>query len=251
MSAFMCLDVGNTRLKWQVALEGRIIAQGACSSAYPAVELPGPLAQLVTRVAVSSVVGTRVLDNIKGMLSGIRASEPQFVVSVRQWGALTNGYHDPEKLGVDRWLAMVAAVEEYEGPLIVVDAGTALTVDGVQSSGQHLGGYIAPGLRTMLKSLGDSTAGIPTEALTAARPGATSASTREAVCQGVIEASRGLIDRAVAYMRARENCEPSVVVTGGDRRLIAYQGSGWHLRPDLVLRGLRHVAGDLNRFAPP
>ena len=251
MSAVLCLDVGNTRLKWQVAAAGHVIAQGATASASPVIDITKPVLKLVTQVVVSSVLGESTMKVLEPALKMVPVTKLSFVGSRRAWGALTNGYDDPARLGVDRWLAMIAAVAEHPTPVVVVDAGTALTVDGVTSTGQHLGGYIVPGLRTMLRSLGESTAAIPTEALSAAAPGARSASTRDAVCNGVVEASRGLVDRAVTYLRNRENLEPTVVVTGGDRRLVAYERSGWCLCPDLVLRGIRHVAGDLNRFAPP
>jgi type III pantothenate kinase len=164
---------------------------------------------------------------------------------------LINGYHDPGKLGVDRWLAMIAASDEFGLPVVVVDAGTALTVDGVGMAGRHLVGYIVPGLRTMLRSLGEATAGLNIEELSTAKPGATSTSTRDAICNGVVEAARGLVDRAVRYLGEQEGRQPAVVVTGGDRRLVTYEGSSWLLCPDLVLRGLRRVAGDLNQFTPP
>jgi type III pantothenate kinase len=251
MAAVLCLDIGNTRLKWQVAFSGRLVAQGSCSSAAPSLNIPPSIARIVNRVAISSVAGADSLRALESELLPMAASGLEVVASTDAWGRLINGYQDPGKLGVDRWLAMVAASDAVGLPVVVVDAGTALTVDGIGASGKHLVGYIVPGLRTMLKSLGDATAGLGVEALSAATPGARSVSTRDAICNGVVEAARGLVDRAVGYLSEHEGREPAVVVTGGDRRLVAYEGSGWLLCPDLVLLGLRRVAGDLNQFMPP
>ena len=66
---------------------------------------------------------------------------------------MTSGYRDPERLGVDRWLALIAARERSKQPTVIVDAGSACTIDLLDSEGRHLGGYILPGLTAMGEAL--------------------------------------------------------------------------------------------------
>jgi type III pantothenate kinase len=71
---------------------------------------------------------------------------------------ISNAYYNPEKLGVDRWLAMLGAVAHYSVPVCIVDFGTAITLDVIDKHGQHLGGMIMPGLTVLKQSLSNNTA---------------------------------------------------------------------------------------------
>ena len=68
-------------------------------------------------------------------------------------GGVTCGYDKPSRLGVDRWLAMVAAYNKHRQAVLVIDAGSAVTLDVVDQNGFHLGGYILPGTSLMVESL--------------------------------------------------------------------------------------------------
>src|SRR3546814_17254315 len=70
---------------------------------------------------------------------------PNFARSSAGWHGLRNAYREPERLGVDRWLAMIAAWHTHRGAACIANAGTALTVDVIDAQGQHLGGIIAAG----------------------------------------------------------------------------------------------------------
>ncbi len=70
---------------------------------------------------------------------------------------VTIRYSDPSRLGVDRWLAMLAAHAASTKACLVVDCGTALTIDKLTASGEHCGGYIIPGLALMRRSLEENT----------------------------------------------------------------------------------------------
>lgn len=140
------LDVGNSRIKWRCGS-----ARGFCSLA----ELP-ELDQQVSRVRVSSVSSNRIL--LQTAIQGCYGVEPEFAEPTRFLGGVSNGYEDETRLGIDRWLALVAAYNKVHGSVMVVDAGTALTLDFVNSEGLHLGGYIVPGLETLRNSLSRDTA---------------------------------------------------------------------------------------------
>ncbi|MEQ8952723.1 MAG: type III pantothenate kinase, partial [Gammaproteobacteria bacterium] len=159
----------------------------------------------------------------------------------QSFGPVRNQYADVSRLGVDRWLAMVAAYQRSGSACMIVDAGTALTVDVLNDDGLHLGGYILPGLELMRSSLEQHTAirlGDLQQGLSLA-PGN---STNEAVGNGVNAAVVGAIRQALARLSG-ENDTVKLYVSGGDapvlRPLLAAV-PGLHVEEvqDLVFEGL-------------
>src|SRR5690606_16101045 len=107
----------------------------------------------VTRMLVASVRG----DGFKKVFSSVMTEkwhlQPEFATVTASCAGVQNGYVVPEKLGVDRWLALLAAYTTAAGPCCVVDCGTTITVDFVDRTGRHRGGYIVPGLHLMRDAL--------------------------------------------------------------------------------------------------
>ena len=68
-------------------------------------------------------------------------------------GFVKNGYREPSSLGVDRWMVVLAAYHRCSGTALVIDLGTAITLDYIRSDGQHLGGYIVPGTHLSQRAL--------------------------------------------------------------------------------------------------
>ena len=140
------IDMGNTRTKWRCADE---------AGALPAPELPRPVA-VPERVRVASVLGNRA-----GIAVEIRKRfgvEPEFAATSASLAGVRCGYREPDRLGVDRWLGVVAAWQRAHHALAVIGLGTAACVDFVDADGRHAGGYIAPGLRLLADALDRRTA---------------------------------------------------------------------------------------------
>ena len=135
----------------------------------------------------------------------------------------------PEEVGTDRLAQASAAFARVRGACVVVAMGTAITVDGVDRRGNFLGGLIAPGLRTMARSLRDYTARLP-EVTPVRRKQAVGRRTREAIQSGISLAVEGLIRTALKQHRGR------VFGTGGDAPLFLDLFDE-HV-PDLVLEGI-------------
>lgn len=158
----------------------------------------------------------------------------------------------PEEVGIDRLLNALSAYERYRQAVIVVDFGTAITLDGVSSEGTYVGGAIAPGLRLAAQALWDGAALIPPVEILPT-DGAIGRSTAEAVRIGVIQGALGLVERLVGRMGPTLGETPRVVATGGDADLIAPLSSSiQEIVPDLTLDGIRiayqrHRAGEGNR----
>jgi type III pantothenate kinase len=145
---------------------------------------------------------------------------------------------DPQKTGTDRVLNIAAAYEQMGKACVVVDAGTAITIDCCNDNGDFLGGAIAPGSRLWLESLHDKTAALP--AVELARPvGAFGKSTELAMLQGVYHGVRGMVKEIVEIYATDLGNWPDIIATGGDAQTLF---DGWELihaiAPDLTLYGI-------------
>lgn len=234
------MDAGNTRLKW-VLHEGDI--DGETKSGFVAREqVPTALACFdllpIERVRLSSVAG----DSTDAICAwGARRDVVVEVARVVDGAAgLVCGYMQPDRLGIDRWLALLAARRLCSGSYAVADAGTALTLDVVDKDGIHLGGFIVPGLQMMMDSLGANTWGIKVDDISRSTVAA-GTSTSEAVANGCLAAAVGLIEKIMSEYR----CD-NLFLTGGDATRLADQfkemtSSGRAkvaVCPHLVLAGL-------------
>jgi len=151
---------------------------------------------------------------------------------------------EPQRTGVDRVLNIAAAHEQMGKACVVVDAGTAVTVDCCNDAGDFLGGAIAPGVSMMLDALHHGTAklprvdfDIPTEVF--------GRSTREAILQGVYHGTRGLVKESVERYATELGQWPEIIATGGDAPKLF---EGWELihavSPDLAMYGIALAYAD-------
>jgi len=151
--AVLLVDLGNTRLKWAVLRDGRLgqvtaVPHAADGSDAPALTAWEQLA-VPLRVLVGSVAGPECDRALTAHSRRLWNLEPRFVRARAEALGVTNGYDSPEKLGVDRWLALLAAHADGRGAACVVDCGTAVTIDVLDDAGRHRGGLIVPGLQLM------------------------------------------------------------------------------------------------------
>ncbi|MDX1559091.1 MAG: type III pantothenate kinase [Marinobacter sp.] len=233
------IDAGNTRLKWCLDDRGQALASGTGS-----LEDDNPLSSVgdligrVGHVAISTVASEERRAYLIDSLAKLCPAPVEFYWSEQSRNGLVNAYRDVSRMGADRWHAMYGAWLDHKQGFAVVDAGSAVTVDYVDRRGQHLGGYILPGLQMMLRSLRSDAARIwfdPEQGL-ATDPGT---STGECVNHGLAWLSGAMVERVIAD--ARKHALSDLLVTGGDaNRLIGLGLSGIH-RPDLVLSGLRAI----------
>ncbi|MGA2501348.1 MAG: type III pantothenate kinase [Tepidisphaeraceae bacterium] len=144
----------------------------------------------------------------------------------------------PAETGVDRVLNIAAAYEQLEHACIVVDAGTAITIDLCNNKGEFLGGAIAPGAGTMLRAMHRETAQLPLVELDV--PAAPyGKNTREAILHGVYHGIRGMVKEIVENYATDLGAWPEVIATGGDAEKLF---GGWEIvhavSPDLTLYGI-------------
>jgi type III pantothenate kinase len=231
----LAIDIGNTRLKWAqyaaLTLGSEPVAQGAAfletidRLAEPGGDwaaLAPPTAMLGCCVAADSV-RHRVEEQLE--LWDVSA---RWVVSSAAEAGVVNGYDHPTRLGSDRWVAAIGARARMlaagrREPVLVVMAGTAVTVDAIDADGRFLGGLILPGHGIMLRALESGTAGLRVPTGEVMR---FPANTSDALTSGGSYAITGAIERMHRHLAAHCGEPPVMLVTGG---------AGWKVAPYIDL----------------
>jgi type III pantothenate kinase len=233
----VCIDSGNSRIKWGVGDAGAWFENGAVDQA--ASGKMADLAQrlpLPERVMLANVAGAAALANIGTALAPWRSVLHE-VRSTATAAGVVNLYENPAQLGVDRWCALIAARAMSAAPCVVVMAGTATTIDTLDGDGRFIGGLILPGLELMRRSLARDTAALP---LAAGAYSPHPRCTGDAIVSGCIEAQVGAIGRAVARLGNGAEC----LLSGGAADLLGKHLDVPHRTVgNLVLEGLRRLAG--------
>jgi type III pantothenate kinase len=244
----LLVDVGNSRVKWATFDCGQMGVQSA--AAYSGWTMDDWRRALFATPGVESVFVASVAGEASAALlteaARLETGRPaQFVATRREAGGVRNAYPEPRLLGVDRWLASIAAYRLARGACCVADVGTAATLDGVASDGQHVGGFIVPGPELMMRSLWGATSDLASHTATSgAAAGAPFAdNTRDAIERGCRLAVAAMVDRTVAEMTRLLGSAPVLVLTGGGAPGIeALIETPARPAPDLVLRGLAIAA---------
>lgn len=243
---YLVFDAGNSYLKWGVVDGGDIHKTGRIShgklqqTGFSALttRLPRRVAGAILSNVAGAAFGTR-LSSVIGLHCGV---DLRIARCEKQAYGVTNGYVQPRKLGVDRWAAMIGARTEFRTALCVVDAGTAITIDAIDGSGEHLGGQILPGLDMMAASLGRNTSDINDASGRRPDPepgvGIFARRTGNALRAGAMAAAAGAVEFSARRMR-EQGMRAKIVLTGGDASRILKQLNIKAIhRPHLVLTGL-------------
>ena len=246
---FLLIDAGNTRIKWGLHDGQAYLSRGAIETARSA-ELAShwPPDVRPAKAIASNVAGPKVEAQIAEACATRGAALTVIRAQAEQLGVVS-GYRDPGQLGSDRWAALLAAHRVGPGHKLVVNAGTALTIDALTAQGRFLGGLIVPGPALMRRSLDRGTAGLRlTEGTFQEFP----ASTPDAITSGAIQACTGAIER-MRDMMAGQDCAPSqIVLSGGAAPEIAgHLPIAATIRENLVLDGLALIAGSSPRWGHP
>jgi type III pantothenate kinase len=247
--AFLAIDIGNTRLKW--ALYGAP-KPGAALLAHGAVFLEA-IDDLAERewqglAAPSSMLGSIVAG--EGIRRRTEAQlevwdvEPRWVVSSASACGVSNGYDHPNRLGVDRWVALIGARQRILGrgpakPVLVVMVGTAVTVDALDTDGRFLGGLILPGFGLMLRALEMGTAGLKAPTGEAV---AFPTNTSDALMSGGADAIAGAVDRMHKKLEKLTGVKPELLMSGGAAvKLASITDLPVEMVDTLIFDGLLHL----------
>lgn len=237
------LDVGNTALKWRLRHADRCIEGGGAHARDWAAQIAAMAASIdgaIDRIYVASVAGKEQDAAIQALLEQQFPEPVSFYYSPSQGAGVLNSYRQPERLGVDRWLAMVEAWHRC-GASIVIDCGSAITLDAISNDGRHQGGYIVPGLRMLEASLTGGTGSVRVETGVERQLGP-GRSTTECVQNGVLRMSVSFITDAMVALQQCVQDTCSIFITGGDASTLRpYLPATIEYAPELVLDGLERV----------
>ncbi len=249
----LLVDVGNSRIKWafwngvtlcswHVASHSGFNFDRFLHRIWRELEAP-------SKVWVANVAGLEIEEALTSWVGTIWQQTPVFLETQEYAFGVTNGYQEPHKLGLDRWLGLIAGFNEYgqKAPVCIVDCGTSLTVDVINKHGKHLGGLLLPGIHTMRQALSNFTDGC------SMKPRLSSPSqmgnsllatnTEEGMIGGTIFAAVAYVERFLSEIED-EIAEPlKLVITGGEAELIlSLVQKPLIYRPNLVLEGIAYYS---------
>ncbi len=240
----LAIDAGNTRIKWGLHDGARWTRQSSVTTAR-AKDLKAVFARLprCDVVVISNVTGAAVQKSLRAVLP--RVPKPYWIKSERLQCGVKNGYANPRQLGCDRWAALIGARRRSARPLVVINAGTALTADALAANGVFLGGIIVPGARLMREVLTGNTAVLK---LWPGKVGRFPKATGDAIMSGIVNALAGTVERIANFLRQRVGRKPLCILTGGDAALLVpYLNLEVRVVDNLVLEGLLAIARDKAR----
>jgi type III pantothenate kinase len=240
----LLIDIGNTRIKW-AHFQTKLSNLG--STTYKKENLlqllnsfwksfPRP-----TAVYIANVGSPDLEPTITNWVTQNWQSPTHIIKSSASAGGVTNGYTNPTQLGVDRWLAILAAHHSFTGNVCVFDCGTAMTMDLVNAAGVYQGGLIFPGLSLMQTSLIKNTAACSiTESnkLTIENQ-LVAKDTQNAILLGSLQAALSIIKNQTERFHKEFHLQPTFIITGGDAEtLLPHLPPTFKYIPSLVLQGL-------------
>lgn len=241
----LLLDIGNTRIKYAISDGEAILHAGAHVHEK---QWPLAISQIdlesgndIEQCLIASVMSDEDNQLIAETLSNDCSLEANFLKTQKFQCGLENAYTNPDSMGVDRWLAMIAAWNATQRATLVIGCGTALTLDLIDDKGRHQGGYIIPGIQLMRNALRQNTAKV--QANDSLMPDwYWGKSTEQCVNAGSLLSVISVIDRAIVNAEIDHVQGVECILSGGDaplvqanlRKKVIYQ-------PDLVFQGMLNV----------
>ncbi len=240
---YLLIDIGNENTKWRFGTKSDVFSSSQPEYSRNLWLLISELSDITGVIFVNVADHNRTVELERFVREKLHVPVTQVVSAANQCG-VRNSYRKIKELGADRWATLIGVRSIYPGASIIVDSGTAITVDALSADGEFLGGSILPGFSLAQTSLWQRASGI--DMFHALMPELPARSTIESVSSGVVYAIAGGVDRLV-----RQYCEllddsPNLLLTGGGASLIA-QHSTHHFeeRPNLTLTGLDIISKTL------
>jgi type III pantothenate kinase len=243
----LALDVGNTSVHLGVFEAGELVRHWRLPSERArrarSLRLRADEAAEVDSAVMCSVAPS-LAAHVSKVLCAQTGVEPVAVQRAAQTGIATR-YAKPETVGIDRLVTCRAAYELCRDAVVVVDVGTAVTVDAVSPDGAHLGGAIGPGIELSAAALAQRAELLRPFRL--ARPkSAIGTTTLECLRSGFVIGFAGLVDHVVRAINEQMHVAGLCIATGGGARLIApWSEEIEYVDEALTLRGLRMIHEEL------
>jgi type III pantothenate kinase len=239
----LLFDVGNSRCKWAWLEDNSWLHQGVFdnvdAAAWQNLKTVFSAMEAPEKIIASNVAGENMAAKLRELYS-VWACPVQIVVAQPLQCGVRNLYQDPAQLGSDRWAALIGAWKHFHNACIVVNCGTATTIDALSATGEFLGGIILPGIKLMQTSLLNNTAQLVQQN---GKVHDFPKNTSDAILTGVIRATTGVIQHQYALLSAENNVH--CIISGGAAiDLLAHIDLQCEHMDKLVLQGLHFIAQD-------
>ena len=244
----LAIDAGNSRVKWGwLENDGDGGARWASIASVSLIEFAAASDHVnpfsVThadpeRIVIANVAGEGAHQLLVNWTS-IFDAEPLWVKAEAERCGVRNGYEKPEQLGADRWAALIAARALHNGASLVVNAGTATTVDMLSADGSFLGGAILPGVELMRFVLHEHTGRLP---MAEGSYRETPRNTLDAIETGCRHAQAGAVERMYRVFREVASAPLCIVAGGAGQALVDQLAMPRRYVENLVLEGLARIA---------
>jgi type III pantothenate kinase len=243
---FALVEGGDIRTRWRIASDPRRTADQYAVWLHQLIELEGLPRNVVTEVIIGTVV-PRALHNLEVLSSKYFGVKPIVAGQGAAAWPIRLDVDEPHNVGADRALNAIAAHSKYEGELIVIDFGTATTLDWVGADGAYRGGIIAPGLNLSLDALVSAAAKLPRIAIEApASDKVIGRTTGDQMLIGIYWGYVAMLEGLVERMKRDIGAPVQVVATGGLATLFDKHTQVFDaIEPDLTIQGLSRLAATL------
>jgi type III pantothenate kinase len=237
------VDIGNTRTKCSIGINEnteRVVIENS--------EITTPWLSEhwgnATQVIIGSVKAGALTDLIASWAISSKV-HVNFIESEKQRFGIMNSYQEPKSLGVDRWLTLIGASIRYpKSGVIIIDAGTATTVDVLDENGIHQGGLILAGIDLMLSQLTSNTSKVKFETSHSTSIGL-GKSTSECVNNAAWAATIAMMNFSIKEAESSYNIEHCILLGGNAQRILPFiqsKNSEINLMDDLIFEGLKRYA---------
>ncbi len=243
----LTVDIGNTTIHFAVCKNGDIVCRKSIATVQKNLELHADLKKALaffcrrysslSRVVICSVVPS--VTKVLGPLVFKYLKIKPLIVGQDTVVPIKNLYNNPKQVGQDRLVCAYAACELYGEPAIVIDLGTAITLDVVSQQREYLGGIIVPGIHITAETLFERTALLPLVEITKPKS-VIGKDTQGSILSGIFYGYGEMLKGLIKLLSHDSKVKPKVIITGGHAKLMAeyIKESIDVIDPDLVLKGL-------------
>ncbi len=247
-SFLLMVDSGNTNVKWGLYDGQKWVKRGTTPQGdKELLEREWRSLSEPVRIIVSNVADAQAKADLSELFSSLQ-TEPYWITAAAYQCGVRNYYEEASQLGSDRWAALIAAWQQQRQGCLVVDAGTATTVDALSDTGEFLGGIITPGIDLMQKALMENTGALKSAAgKFCDYPDRTA----DAIYSGALHSIAGAIERMAALLGSTIGREPDCILSGGAaHQLQPHLKVNTTIADNLVLEGLALIAQEIPEAQP-
>ena len=247
-SSRLLIDIGNTQIKIGIWSENGLIKCSKCNQKNFRKVIGKYKSTNFEQVVYVSVVSNHLENSINNYLEKTFCIKPVRIKSSSSLLGVKNGYKYPSRLGDDRWCSIVGSYNLFKKPLILVDCGTAISIDCVDSKARHHGGYILSGFDGYRSSFDQAyhLKNIKDYKIKKFTKTSIAKETNQAIISGYIMMVNTVVERTYKDFSAKIKIKPIIIVTGSyGKEILSYSSLKLKHEPDLVLKSIGLISDKL------